>query len=165
MIEIMISVFPFLLLTALFQQSVVADKTIKTTLQHKDNTHHHIVHHVFNNSVADNNVTDHLELCTRHDSCLECLRQPECFWCAETHMCGDYHWSELFPHECKYNEWHYSHCYVQQILFVIVAVVLVLMIAISVCLCCYYWKRLRRLAIRNNDPNAQDTELLVPSSP
>ena len=99
--------------------------------------------------------------------CIRDRGNAKCFWCAETKQCDTYTWHRDFlePAHCSFNEWHYNHCYVQEILFVIVITVLALLLLMSICLFTYYCHKARRLNQqrehgRGSDKDGHNIELL-----
>ena len=132
---------------------------------------HWKVHHTMNRTTTHNNNNDHNNKCGQHASCIKCLSDVDetCFWCADTKHCDTYDWHRdlLGPDSCSYNEWHYSHCYIQEILFIVVITVLALLMAISICLFTYYCRKARRLDTvrhqncrRHGNDGGHDIELL-----
>lgn len=133
------------------------------------NNHHDTIYNSYHHN--HHNGTDHNNnMCLQHNSCIKCLSEvsADCFWCAETKQCDTYIWHHDFlePTNCHFNEWHYNHCYVQEIMFVIVITVLALLLLISMCFFTYYCHKARRLnrqstrQLHETDVNGHDIELL-----
>jgi len=130
----------------------------------KDNLNQGIDYHysiITNNNHRDQHNTSNSE-CRPHNSCIKCLSEEnaQCFWCAETKQCDTYSWHRDFlePAHCSFNEWHYNHCYVQEILFVIVITVLTLLLLISICLFAFFCHKARRFNQQRGHDGGSDTD-------
>ena len=149
------------------------------TIKNNTSKNHDTIHHHNNNKdnlnqgpdshydiLTNNNHHDHHNTsnseCRPHNSCIKCLSEEnaKCFWCAETKQCDTYTWHRDFlePAHCSFNEWHYNHCYVQEILFVIVITVMILLLLISMCLFAFYCHKARRLNQQRRHNGGSDTD-------
>uniref|UniRef100_A0A7M5XE73 Cnidarian restricted protein n=1 Tax=Clytia hemisphaerica TaxID=252671 RepID=A0A7M5XE73_9CNID len=118
-------------------ESLLTTKTPTTKRYHAHHTHPHAHHPAKRNTSGDNH-------CSKYHTCTTCLQATNCYWCGHTEKCGEYHWQDVFPEDCHFNEWHYKHCYIQEVLFMIVVIVMALLLFVSFLLFCYYCWKARR---------------------